>query len=51
MGPIIVSKATFVDSSQINFVIPDGLEPGIINLTIKKSDLDLDTKQFRIVSS
>jgi len=51
IGPNIVSKTTFVDSSQINFVIPDGLEMGIINLTVKKSDLDLDTKQFRIVSS
>jgi len=51
IGPNIVSKTTFVDSSQINFVIPDGLGMGIINLTVKKSDLDLDTKQFRIVSS
>ena len=46
-----VSKATYVDSSQINIIIPDGLLPGIVILMIKKSDEDLDSKLFKIIST
>jgi hypothetical protein len=47
-----VLKMTFVDNSQINVMVPDGLLPGQTTiLTVKKSDQDTDSKQFKVVSS
>lgn len=49
IGAQNVLKKTFVDTFQINIIIPDNLLPGLTTLAIKKSDNDIDSRQFKIL--